>query len=259
MIGGNTLGTVSVYVIKDGITSNTINIEVTAAVIRDITVTPSTMRVAQGQTQQLTATYSDDTSSDVSNSVTWMVLDTATATVTPTGILSGVEIGNTTVIATLDGITSNTVNVDVCNELACETIDIFDTGNGKLFTNSPSVAYLNSIGGSGNNIRSEIETFGPVGDFYQFDWDNANTLCITYSSQNIGGRNNWRLPTKDELYVELFNTYGNMFIARGWPTTYYYWSATAEGVGYYGVTLNNGIVNNLNPIGTTYASCVSSE
>ncbi|MGR5338274.1 Ig-like domain-containing protein, partial [Vibrio gigantis] len=65
--------------------------EVTNAVITAITVTPSQVSVANGQAQQLlaTATYSDGTSSDVSRSVTWTSNDPQTATVTPTGLLSG--------------------------------------------------------------------------------------------------------------------------------------------------------------------------
>ncbi|MBJ6969871.1 Ig-like domain-containing protein, partial [Vibrio cholerae] len=71
--------------------------------------------VAKGQTQQLTATaiFSDATSSDISSSVTWTPVDTATATVSSTGLLSGVQVGNTTLTATKDGITSNTVDVNV--------------------------------------------------------------------------------------------------------------------------------------------------
>ncbi|MBD1574856.1 hypothetical protein HC725_16655, partial [Vibrio sp. S17_S38] len=67
-------------------------------------------------------------------------------TVSSAGLLSAVEVGNTTLTATKDGVTSNTVNVNVnvnvCSSLAGTCIDIFDTGSGKLFTNSPSVAYL---------------------------------------------------------------------------------------------------------------------
>ncbi|MBD1574854.1 hypothetical protein HC725_16640, partial [Vibrio sp. S17_S38] len=72
-------------------------------------------------------------------------------TVSSAGLLSAVEVGNTTLTATKDGVTSNTVNVNVCSSLASTCIDIFDTGSGKLFTNSPSVAYLDSIGGSATN------------------------------------------------------------------------------------------------------------
>ncbi|MCW8349424.1 hypothetical protein MD535_26015, partial [Vibrio sp. ZSDZ65] len=58
-------------------------------------------------------TYSDSTSSDVTTSVTWTPEDTATATVTSGGLLSGVDVSNTTLTARKDGVTSNTVTVNV--------------------------------------------------------------------------------------------------------------------------------------------------
>uniref|UniRef100_UPI00235E1A3C Lcl domain-containing protein n=1 Tax=Vibrio parahaemolyticus TaxID=670 RepID=UPI00235E1A3C len=212
------------------------------------------------QTQQLTATatFSDATSSDVSNSVTWTPIDTATATVSSTGLLSAVEVGNTTLTATKDGVTSNTVDVNVCSTLAGPCIELFDTGSGKLFTNSPSKAYLDSIGGSAtDDIYTEYGTYGPSGDFYRFNWTNANALCTTYNTLSLGGRTNWRLATRDELKVELYDASGNMFTARGWPTSYYYWSATPDGSSYYNVLLINGNVSSFNPGSTFYASCVS--
>ncbi|HFQ5101064.1 TPA: DUF1566 domain-containing protein [Vibrio vulnificus] len=143
-----------------------------------------------------------------------------------------------------------------CTVGAC--IDIFDTGGGKLFTNSPSVAYLGSIGGSATNgTYTENGNYGPTGVFYTFDWANANALCTTYNGKRIGGRTNWRLATKDELLTELYSTYGNMFTARGWPANYYYWSATPDGSNYYSVGLYFGGVSSRNPGITSYASCVS--
>ncbi|MEZ8775939.1 DUF1566 domain-containing protein, partial [Vibrio sp. 10N.247.310.17] len=166
--------------------------------------------------------------------------------------------GYTTVMATKDGVTSNTVDVNVCS-LAGTCIDIFDTGSGKLFTNSPSAAYLDSIGGSATNgPHTESGNSGPVGgDFYLFDWNNANALCTTYNTHSLGGRTNWRLATRDELKTELYDAFGPMFIARGWPTRNYYWSATPDGSDYYYVDLFNGDVISLYPGLTRYASCVS--
>ncbi|EJL6460845.1 DUF1566 domain-containing protein, partial [Vibrio cholerae] len=211
-------------------------------------------------TQQLTATatFSDTTSSDVSNSVTWTPIDTATATVSSAGLLSAVEVGSTTLTAAKDGVTSNTVDVNVCADLAGACIDIFDTGTGKLFTNSPSVAYLGSIGGSATDgINYESGAYGPSGDFYLFNWTNANALCTTYNTLSLGGRTNWRLATRDELKVELYDASGNMFTARGWPTFTGYWSATPDGSRYSSVSLYYGIVGSGNPSVTSYASCVS--
>ncbi|MCF1458631.1 MAG: Ig-like domain-containing protein, partial [Shewanella sp.] len=262
LIGGNTPGIVTVYATQDGITSNKVEVTVTAAVITDIQVTPSPVSVAKGQTQQLTATatYDDSTSYDVTSSVTWTPVDTATATVTSAGVLSGVEVGTTTLTATKDGVPSNVVMVIVteCSDLAGACIDIVDTGSGKLFTNSPSVAYLNSIGGSAaDDIYTEDGSFGPAGNFYLFSWDNANALCATYNTQSIGGRTNWRLATRDELRNELFGTFGNMFNVRGWPTTFDFWSTTAMGSKYRAVDLYFGKVSLYSPSLPIYVSCVS--
>ncbi|MCG9789787.1 Ig-like domain-containing protein [Vibrio mediterranei] len=114
LIGGQP-GFTEVTATKDGVTSNRVDVDVSAAVITSIQVTPSPVNVAKGQTQQLvaTATYSDSTSSSVTESVTWIPVDTDTATVTSGGLLSGVKEGNTTLTATRDGVTSNRVDVDV--------------------------------------------------------------------------------------------------------------------------------------------------
>ncbi|EJB5292534.1 DUF1566 domain-containing protein [Vibrio cholerae] len=230
------------------------------ATVIEITVTPSPISVLEGRTQQLVAVakYDDGAESDVSDSVTWEIVgDPTIASISVSGLVTGNTKGATELTASKDGITSNTVNVTVCNTAdAC--LDIFDTGTGKLFTNSPSVAYLDSIGGSATDgIYTESGTDGPSGSFYLFNWTNANVLCTTYNTLSLGGRTNWRLATRDELKVELYDASGNMFTARGWPTTFNYWSATPDGSYYYYVGLYSGDVYSDIPSLTYYASCVS--
>ncbi|EJL7978700.1 DUF1566 domain-containing protein [Vibrio cholerae] len=212
--------------------------------------------ILKGETQQFVASakYHDGYEGDVTTSSDWEIVgDPTVAQVSSSGLLTGVEGGTIELIATKDGIASNVLNITVCGDLAGPCIDVFDTGNGKLFTSSPSVAYLNGIGGSANNgIITE-----PVGDFYQFDWVNSNALCNTYNTHNLGGRTNWRLATRDELKQELYDTYGVMSDARGWPTYNTYWSATPDGSIYFNVSLSSGNVFSVNPSVRTYASCVS--
>ncbi|MFV8453421.1 Ig-like domain-containing protein, partial [Vibrio campbellii] len=199
------------------------------------------------------AMYSDGTDSDVTDSVTWASADTDTATVDAAGLLSAVEVGNTTLTATKDDVPSDTVDVNVCADLEGTCIDIFDTGTGKLFTSSPSVAYLNSIGGSATNGTDSSDSF------YLFDWTDAKDLCTTYNTNSLGGRTNWSLATKNELKVELYDVFGDMFTARGWPTVEFYWSATPEPAVslYYIVNLSRGGSVSTSPSLTYYASCVS--
>ncbi|HDI3293904.1 TPA: DUF1566 domain-containing protein [Vibrio cholerae] len=234
------------------------------ATVIEITVTPSPISVLEGRTQQLVAVakYDDGAESDVSDSVTWEIVgDPTIASISVSGLVTGNTKGATELTASKDGITSNTVNVTVVCNPAVACLDIFDTGTGKLFTNSPSVAFLDSIGGSAatDAIYTENGTYGPSGDFYLFNWTNANALCTTYNTLSLGGRANWRLATKDELKVALFDVYGNMFLARGWPSYKSYWSATSDGSAYfyYDVHLSNGSVYSTYRGDTLYASCVS--
>ncbi|MFQ2481016.1 Ig domain-containing protein [Aeromonas caviae] len=112
---GRVAGTTEVTASLDGVTSNTVLVTVTDATLTTIQVTPPSVSVGKGQTRQLTATatYSDNTTADVTGSVAWLSDDTATTTVTTNGLLTGVEQGTAEVTASLDGVTSNTVQVTV--------------------------------------------------------------------------------------------------------------------------------------------------
>ncbi|MBQ4892334.1 Ig-like domain-containing protein, partial [Shewanella sp. MMG014] len=115
LVAGNKIGLSKIVAHKGHISSNEVGVTVTDAFITAITVTPVKVDVAKGQTEQLIATaiYSDFTSSDVSDSVTWLVDDANTATVAPSGLLTGNEVGATFLTAQKDGVTSNTANVDI--------------------------------------------------------------------------------------------------------------------------------------------------
>ena len=179
--------------------------------------------------------------------------------------IKSTQSGISTITASFNG-TTKTVEVTFilvnCQSLgqslegAC--IDIFDADNkGKLFTSSPSVAYLDSIGGSATGDTYEDGSFGPAGVFYLFNWNSANALCTTYITNRVGGRTNWRLATRDELKVQLFDKHGTMYSARGWPTGRFYWSVTPDGSDYYDVSLFVDEVISGPPFTLSYASCVS--
>ncbi len=84
------------------------------ATLLSIAVTPQVPAIAKGKTQQLTATgaYSDNSSVDVTMRVNWTSSDTAKATVSATGLVSGMGVGPATITATSGGILGSTsVNV----------------------------------------------------------------------------------------------------------------------------------------------------
>ena len=77
-----------------------------AVTLSSITVGPSTAQVAAGLTLQFTATgtYSDGTQKDISSTVTWTSSDTTKATISASGLVTGVAAGSSTITATTSGV-----------------------------------------------------------------------------------------------------------------------------------------------------------
>jgi hypothetical protein len=78
--------------------------------LTSIAVTPANPTLTVGGTQQFTATgtYSDSSTLDVSNQVTWASSNTAAATITAAGKATGAGTGTTTVSATLASVSGST-------------------------------------------------------------------------------------------------------------------------------------------------------
>jgi len=114
MVTGTAEGTVTITAEKGGV-MGTASVVVTAAVLQSITVAPTSFTIAKGLTKQLTATcnYSDGTGPDCTSLVSWTATPMGIVTVSPTGLVTGTAIGNATVIAFKDTITSNSAAVTV--------------------------------------------------------------------------------------------------------------------------------------------------
>ncbi|MGY3945714.1 Ig-like domain-containing protein, partial [Aeromonas tecta] len=74
-------------------------LNVTAATLTAIQLTPAAASIAAGLTQQYIAqgTYSDNSSVDISNMVAWHSSDTAIATVNTTGLATALTAGPATI------------------------------------------------------------------------------------------------------------------------------------------------------------------
>lgn len=81
-----------------------------SAALVSIAVTPANATVQVPLTQQLiaTGTYSDGTTTILTDSVVWTSSDSTAATVTSAGLATGVHAGNTTISATSGGASGNT-------------------------------------------------------------------------------------------------------------------------------------------------------
>ncbi len=88
-----------------------------------IAVTPSNPSIAKGLTQQFTATgtFSDSSTQDLTNSVTWVSATTSVATINAAGLATAVNVGTSTISATensVSGSTTLTVTAAVLESIA---------------------------------------------------------------------------------------------------------------------------------------------
>jgi uncharacterized protein YjdB len=105
-------------------TSATAKLTVTAAKLVSVAVTPASANAIAGTTQQFTATgtYTDGSSADITNRVTWSSSSTAVATIASTGLATTVSAGGVTITATVPknkkGTASLTVTPAVLQSIA---------------------------------------------------------------------------------------------------------------------------------------------
>jgi trimeric autotransporter adhesin len=111
---GLSSGSTTITAAAGGITGTTA-LNVTAAHLVSIGITPAAPSIALGTTQTLIATgvYSDNSTHDVTDAVSWESETPAVAAVSSAGMASGTTVGQTLITATLGGVTSPGVTLKV--------------------------------------------------------------------------------------------------------------------------------------------------
>jgi len=109
---GVTIGSSTVTATSEG-KSGTIGVTVTPVPVGTVTVAPATASVVATQTTTLTATVKDENGTVVTNRpITWGTSSASTATVSSSGVVTGIAAGTATITATAEGKSgSSTVTV----------------------------------------------------------------------------------------------------------------------------------------------------
>ncbi|WP_193003613.1 beta strand repeat-containing protein [Aeromonas simiae] len=109
------LGSSNISAKINGVESTPITLTVTDATLAQLQVTPATITLAKGTSQQLTAmaTFSDGSTQNLTSQVSWGVTPSSIATVSGSGQLTAVATGSATVVATQGGISSNEAQLTV--------------------------------------------------------------------------------------------------------------------------------------------------
>ena len=105
LVSGNAIGSANISATAGSITGST-SVTVTPAVISSIAVTPGSITIPAGTTQQFTAmaTFTDSSIQDVSSLATWSSSSGSVATVSSSGLATAVSVGSSTMTATMGSI-----------------------------------------------------------------------------------------------------------------------------------------------------------
>lgn len=112
---GLTIGSTNVSASYDDVTSNFAEAIVNDARVTDIQLTPVTVDAPIGTTYQFTATatFTDGTNRDITNSGAWVSSDMDIAAISPSGEVEAVTEGTSSITVSRDGVTSNVATVNV--------------------------------------------------------------------------------------------------------------------------------------------------
>ncbi len=168
------VGTSDISAALDGKTGGT-TLTVTAATLDSIAVTPPAPTAAKGTTLQFTATgtYSDHSTQDITTQVTWASATTTVATISNAagsrGLATAVNVGTSSVSASLPGVTGSTlltVSAATLQSIAVTpTTPSFAKGSPVQFT---------ATGTYTDNTTQDITT--------QVTWASATTTVATISN-----------------------------------------------------------------------------
>jgi hypothetical protein len=223
-------GTVVITATKDDVIDSS-NLTVTAAELRQISITPADTSLPLGKTEQFGATgfYSDGDTTDLTSGVEWRSSNSSTATVDAVGLVRGVGIGKVWIIAKSQDIADSTdltitapviIGITVPRDLNKETI-IAAGGTINLravctYSDSNRDTVTDGVEWSSNNTLvatvtdSGIITGIAIGKSYIVaraqDIENIDSILVTVAVALDGSGNRTQdAGEADTIKVKLFN------------------------------------------------------
>lgn len=136
-VTGNSIGSAAITAASGGVVSPDAHVKVTAAILVSIKIASTPASVALGGTAVFTATgtYSDNTSRDISKSVTWKSSKTSVATISRAGIATGVSIGSCSIVAMRHHVVSAAAHLKVAYSVG-GTLNGLAAGNSITLSNN---------------------------------------------------------------------------------------------------------------------------
>ncbi|HTC87348.1 MAG TPA: Ig-like domain-containing protein [Bryobacteraceae bacterium] len=216
----------------------TTTLTVAAPALVSLAVTPALPSISQGNTQQFTATgtFTDGSTQNVTNSVTWNSSLTGVATINSSGVASGLGLGTTTLQAT-SGVVNATAKLTVTSGfLPTGSLNTPRFAHTATMLNNGLILFAGGVGSAGNSLSSAelynpaTASSNPTGNLNTPRAWHTATLLDNGSVLIAGGVNGASLAT-----AEIYNPATGIFT----PTT----GAMTTSREYHTATLlNNGMV-----------------
>lgn len=203
------------------VSSDTATITVTNTIVA-IDIAPDSAAIDGGATQQYSATavYEDDSTGDITGSVTWHSDNTAIATIDTSGLATGVtgSGGTTHITAVLDGLTSDTAELTVNAGISPPVITNVDLFRGTVSTNTEMELWSDAYGSGGvviaydpgiTNYYAYIAGFADV--TLNIDATDAETLTVNGTAISASADHTVTLDAKGEntLAIHAQNSAGS--------------------------------------------------
>lgn len=178
----STTGSTTITAEFNSVTSNTVNIEVSAATVEELQISPGSLTMANGTQANLTAiaTFNNGSSQNVTSQVSWQSSATSVATVDTNGVVSALSQGTSLVSASFGGKTSNSTSVTVTEAEVLQVSVTPDSASIAKGTEQQFVAIAHLSDGSSQDVTNQAS----------WQSSNVNTATIDSSGQaqaiNVG-------------------------------------------------------------------------
>ena len=174
LVTGVAPGTATITATSEGKSGGT-TVTVTPAPVSTVTIAPPSASVTAGKTTQLTATAKDANGNTLTGrAIGWTSSNSSIATVSETGLVTGVTAGSATITATSEG-KSGTSNITVLTP-------ILAVGSVTL---APSTATIIANGRTTTLVPTVKDAAGTVVTDRQITWSSSNTSVATVSSSGV--------------------------------------------------------------------------
>jgi uncharacterized protein YjdB len=168
LVTGVSTGSTIVFANIDGVLGWA-NVNVVPVPVASVSVAPATSSVAIGQNTTLTATLRDAGGNVLTGRVvSWSTNQSAIATVTGSGVVTGVSGGTATITATSEG------------QVGTATVNVVSPGV-RTITITPSSATVNALGGTVALTATVRDPSGAIVNA-SVTWTTSNTFVATVSS-----------------------------------------------------------------------------